>query len=134
MISYYKKVLQNYANFNGRATRSEYWYFFLANLLISFGILIFSGIGFVILDILGILIYLICIVYLLAVFIPSLAVAIRRLHDTGRSGWWILLGFIPIVNSIGWIPLLIFYCQDSQAEENQWGPNPKKTVEAKPIE
>ena len=57
----------------------------------------------------------------LAFFLPSLAVAVRRLHDTDRSGWWILIGLIPI---IGWIPLLVWFCTDSKAD-NQYGPNPK---------
>jgi uncharacterized membrane protein YhaH (DUF805 family) len=64
--------------------------------------------------------------YSLAVLIPSLAVSIRRLHDTGKSGWWILLGVIPIINFIGIFVLLFFYVQDSQAGENQYGPNPKE--------
>ena len=57
----------------------------------------------------------------LALLLPSLAVAIRRLHDTSRSGWWILLGLIPIV---GWIILIVFYCQDSHGD-NEHGPSPK---------
>lgn len=99
-----KSVLGNYANFSGRARRSEYWWWFLFTLLWCW------------IPILNILLALVF-------FIPALAVAIRRLHDTGRSGWWILLAFIPL---IGAIVLLIFYCTDSQSGENKWGANPKE--------
>ena len=61
-------------------------------------------------------------VYALAVLIPGLAVSVRRLHDTNRSGWWILTGLVPI---LGWIALLIFYVEDSRPGANQYGPNPK---------
>ena len=67
------------------------------------------------------------IIYLLAIVIPSLAVAIRRLHDTGKSGWMILVGIIPLIGSI-W--LLILYCTDSQPGPNKWGPNPKEKAMA----
>jgi uncharacterized membrane protein YhaH (DUF805 family) len=60
--------------------------------------------------------------YALAFLLPSIAVAVRRLHDTGRAGWWVLLGFIPI---IGWIALIYFYVLDSQPGDNRYGPNPK---------
>lgn len=60
--------------------------------------------------------------YSLAVFIPSLALSIRRLHDTGRSGWWLLIGLVPL---IGGIWLLVLFCLDSQPETNEWGANPK---------
>ena len=62
--------------------------------------------------------------YALAVLLPSLAVGARRLHDTGRSGWWLLIGLIPC---IGFIVLIVFLVQDSQAGDNQYGPNPKAT-------
>jgi uncharacterized membrane protein YhaH (DUF805 family) len=105
-MNYYIKVLQNYANFNGRARRSEYWYFVLFNFIISLGInLIGAAVDF---DMLGN-------IYSLAVLIPSLAVAVRRMHDVGKSGWFIL---IPIYN-------LILACTDSQAGDNEYGPNPK---------
>jgi uncharacterized membrane protein YhaH (DUF805 family) len=63
--------------------------------------------------------------YGLAVFLPGLALAIRRLHDTGRSGWWMLIGFLPL---IGLIVLIIFFVQDSQPGSNQYGPNPKESA------
>ncbi len=61
-------------------------------------------------------------IYSLAVLLPSLAVGFRRLHDTGKSGWWLLIGLIPLIGSI---ILLVFFCQDSDANDNQYGPNPK---------
>src|SRR5690554_2259920 len=111
---YYLDLLKNkYAEFNGRARRSEYWYFVLFNFIVSLGLGMvdaFTGIGF--------LNY----VYSLAVIIPGIAVSIRRLHDTGRSGWWLLVGLIPF---IGWIILIVFFVQDSDPYDNQYGPNPK---------
>lgn len=111
---------RKYADFHGRARRSEYWFFFLFTAIIGIvgGILdaifgtrsgMYGGTG----PIQGIL--------QLALLIPGLAVGARRLHDTGRSGWWLLIGLIPLV---GWIILLVFFVQDSQPS-NQHGPNPK---------
>jgi uncharacterized membrane protein YhaH (DUF805 family) len=115
-----KTCLSKYVDFNGRARRSEYWWFFLFLFLVSFAASIidailgtdFGGTGVV------------SLLASLALFLPSLAVAIRRLHDTSRTGWWILIGFIPIV---GWIILLVFYLQDSHGD-NQYGPSPKGFV------
>lgn len=114
-MDWYLTVLKKYAVFNGRARRKEYWYFVLFNFLIALvlgfidGILglVAEGSGF---GLLGGL-------YTLAVFIPSLAVAIRRLHDTGRSGWWLLISLIPLV---GAIILLVFLVSDSQPGRNQY--------------
>ena len=113
-------AFKQYADFKGRARRKEFWYFVLFNIIVSFilgfvdGILGLadkqSGIG-----LLGGL-------YLLAVLIPSLAIEVRRLHDTNRSGWFILIAFIPI---IGGFILLYFLVQDSNPSENKYGPNPK---------
>ena len=89
--------------------------FVLFNMIISWIVgFIFGLIG------VGLLAY----IYTLAVFIPSLAVGVRRLHDTGRSRWWFLIAFVPIVGSI-W--LIVLFCMDSQADKNQWGDNPKVT-------
>ncbi|NJN75078.1 MAG: DUF805 domain-containing protein [Synechococcaceae cyanobacterium RL_1_2] len=116
-MEWYVKVLRNYATFTGRARRAEYWYFVLFNFLIAMGLAIIEGIVAKQSGILGG-------VYQLGVIIPSLAVACRRLHDTGRSGWWMLIGLIPL---IGAIVLIVFFCQDSQPESNEYGPNPKKS-------
>ena len=117
-------VLTNYATFSGRARRSEYWYFTLFNTLVSSLFTVLSSIFFGPDSAMNIFTS-IASLYSLAVFIPSLAVTWRRLHDTGKSGanfFWILL---PI---IGYIMLLIFLCRDSQPGENQYGPNPKEPV------
>lgn len=122
-FDYYKKVVtQDYSNFSGRARRSEFWYFGLFNMIFAF-ILSFIG-GFLggssgDVSMVPMIPYLL---YAVAVLIPGLAVSVRRLHDTGKSGWYLLIALIPI---LGAIALLVFYCQDSQAGDNQWGPNPK---------
>jgi uncharacterized membrane protein YhaH (DUF805 family) len=115
-----RTCLSKYVDFSGRARRSEYWYFALFSFLVSLAASIVDAVlgtdydgatsgG------------LIQTVVSLALFLPSLAVGIRRLHDTDRSGWWILIGLIPI---IGWILLIVWFCTDSKAD-NQYGPNPK---------
>lgn len=115
---YLKVVRDNYANFSGRARRAEYWYFCLFSLIISIvlavvdGILASNGLP----GLLGSL-------YSLAVFVPSIAVSARRLHDTGRSGWWQLILLVPI---IGVIVLLIFLVQEGSFDRNDYGPSPKK--------
>ncbi len=104
----------NYANFSGRARRSEFWYFTLFNSCVSV-VLQFLGNYSNIFSILGLL-------FSLAILIPSLAMSWRRLHDTGKSGAFFFLNFIPLIGSI---ILIVFYCQDSQPGQNQFGPSPK---------
>jgi len=123
MIDWYKKVMvENYANFEGRARRSEYWYFALTNVIITFALYILVIIGAAaespIITIMGSILVL---VYALATVIPSLAVAARRLHDTNKSGWMLLIGLIPIAGII----LLVFYCTEGDKNANQYGPDPK---------
>ncbi|KPL17442.1 MAG: hypothetical protein AMS26_01020 [Bacteroides sp. SM23_62] len=112
-MNWYIEVLKKYAVFSGRARRKEYWYFVLFNLIIY---IILSIIDYAINS------AILSTIYSLGVLIPSIAVAVRRLHDTNRTGWWLLIGLIPI---IGWIVLIIFMVLDSQKGENQYGPNPK---------
>jgi uncharacterized membrane protein YhaH (DUF805 family) len=112
-MNWYLEVLKKYAVVSGRARRSEYWYFVLFNLII---LIILTIIDYAINS------AILSTIYNLAVLIPSIAVGVRRLHDTNRTGWWLLIGLIPI---IGWIVLIIFMVQDSQKGENQYGPNPK---------
>jgi uncharacterized membrane protein YhaH (DUF805 family) len=122
-FSYYTAVWKKYATFSGRARRKEYWFFGLFNLIAAFLLGFVDGL-FGTLNVetgLG----LFAGVYNLAVFIPSLAVAVRRLHDIGRSGWWLLLALIPI---IGWIILIVWTCSDSHEEPNEHGTNPKYEV------
>ena len=119
-MNWYLEVLKKYAVFNGRARRKEYWYFVLFNTLISIVLAIIDGLtGSFSLEVgMGLLGG----IYALAVLIPSIAVSVRRLHDTGHSGWWILIALVPL---IGAIVLLVFMVQDSHPDENQYGPNPK---------
>jgi uncharacterized membrane protein YhaH (DUF805 family) len=112
-MNWYLEVLKKYAVFSGRARRKEYWYFVLFNFIIMVILsIIDQAINSAILST----------IYSLAVLIPSIAVTVRRLHDTNRTGWWVLIGLIPL---IGLIVLLIFTVQGSQKGENQYGPNPK---------
>ncbi len=120
-MQYWLDCWKKYAVFSGRSRRKEYWMFCLFNFLISFGIGIVSGIigaRGALSGALGI----VSIVYSVAAIIPGLAVFCRRMHDTGRSGWWWLIGLVPLV---GAIVLLVFLCSDSQPGENKYGPNPK---------
>jgi uncharacterized membrane protein YhaH (DUF805 family) len=114
LVNWYLEVLKKYAVFNGRARRKEYWMFLLFNIIIG---LVLGGIAWLAggPDVLGS-------IYGLVVLIPGIAVSVRRLHDTDRSGWWLLIGLIPL---IGTIVLLVFMAQDSQPGTNQYGPNPK---------
>ena len=128
MIEWYKKVVfENYVNFQGRARRAEYWNFTLCNFLITLVLYIpiFLSIGTNPTEAPGAMFWIfygLLMIYSLAVLLPSLGVAVRRLHDVGKSGWFLLLGLIPIV---GGIILLVFMVTDSQPHENQWGKNPK---------
>ena len=114
-----------YADFQTRSTRSEFWWFVLANLIVIFAINILGGMLAGILDAPGIMIgaSAIMVIYALASFIPNLALTVRRLHDTNRSGWFILLGLIPLIGSI---ILIVFYAQDTDPQPNKWGPVPGK--------
>jgi len=108
-----RSVLSQYATFSGRARRSEYWWFVLASVIASVvASIVDTALGVSILSLL----------LTLGLLIPSLALGVRRLHDIGKSGWWILIGLIPLV---GVIVLIVFACQDSEPGTNQWGPSPK---------
>ena len=132
-MNYYIKVLKQYADFNGRARRKEYWIYNIINSIIG-GLLFFLDyrLGTTIegldLDITlttneGLDLGILYIIYALFVFIPSLAVAVRRLHDVGKSGWMLLIALIPLIGSI-W--LLVLYLTNSNPGENKYGPNPKE--------
>ncbi|MCP1122685.1 DUF805 domain-containing protein [Bacillus sp. 3103sda1] len=113
-MQWYLQAFKNYAGFQGRARRKEYWMFFLINLIVTIILEILVAVSFVFL--------IPFLLYALAIILPSLAVGARRLHDTGRSGWWQLLSLIPVV---GGIVLIIFFCQDSEEYDNKYGPYPK---------
>lgn len=142
-----KTALSKYAVFSGRARRKEFWYFFLFNVLVGF---IIGFLGAIMqkpkaMTVLGI-------VFTLAFLLPSIAVAVRRLHDTGRSGWWYLLAVpgvalaqtsnlmlsqgnltmqmvLALASLACNVPLIVFYCQDSQPGTNRFGPNPKGVLD-----
>lgn len=113
-------LTKKYACFSGRARRQEYWMFVLFNIIACIIVGVISGVLVSVTNVTAFA-YL-GTIYSLAVLIPGFAVLFRRLHDTGRSGWWWLIVFIPL---IGAIVLIIFCCLDSQPGENQYGPNPK---------
>lgn len=119
-MSWYLTVLKKYAVFSGRARRKEYWMFVLFNIIFSVVAVVLDNVLRTASEDLGYgLLYGL---YSLAVFIPGLAVTVRRLHDVGKSGWWIFISLVPI---IGGIWLLVLLATDSQAGENQYGSNPK---------
>lgn len=122
-MNWYLKVLKQYADFSGRARRKEYWMFVLFNM-------IFAIIAIILDNVLGLtageLPYgVFYFLYVLAILIPGLAVAVRRLHDVGKSGWMILISLIPLIGAI-W--LLVLMVTDSNPGENQYGPNPKEVT------
>jgi len=123
-MNYYLSVLKKYAVFNGRASRAEYWYFFLFNIIISIILSILGNvIGLsVIVGTAGSEINILSTIYSLVVLIPGLAVLVRRLHDVGKSGWMALLCLIPLIGTI-WI--LVLTVRDSIPGDNEYGPNPK---------
>jgi uncharacterized membrane protein YhaH (DUF805 family) len=110
-----------YADFSGRARRSEYWFFglfvALAVVVLELAAVLLGQVSSALFTILGLLL----IVGLLGVIVPSLAVGVRRLHDTGKSGWWLLLQLVPF----GGLVLLVFFVLDSAPGANEHGPNPK---------
>ena len=113
-----KSVYSNYVGFQGRARRSEYWWWYLFYIIAYIIVVMVDQAVFGEPSILSGL-------FVLANILPALAVGVRRLHDTGRSGWWLLIALIPLV---GVIVLIIFYVQDSQPGVNKYGPNPKGVV------
>lgn len=118
-----KHVFANSFDFRGRARRSEYWYFCLFNMLMSFLLGFMDGMmGTTFTTSTGAQMGIIGILFSLAVLIPSLAVSIRRLHDIGKSGWYLLVCLIPL---IGGLLLLYWSVLDSEPQDNKYGPNPK---------
>ena len=125
-MEWYIGVLKKYAVFSGRARRTEYWMFTLFNLIICIGLqaLSIATIAVTKSSALGMVFMIIYWLYALAVLCPAIAVTVRRLHDTGRSGWWYLIVF----TCVGVIVLLVFMCLDGTPGENQFGPNPKEVA------
>lgn len=123
MVNYWLMAFKNYATFTGRARRKEYWYFVLMNFLITLVLyaLVFvsaaCGSGLFAM-IFGALIF----IYMLGSIIPSLALLVRRLHDSGKSGWYYFVSLIPLAGPI-W--LLVLLVTDSTPGDNEYGVNPK---------
>jgi uncharacterized membrane protein YhaH (DUF805 family) len=115
-MKWYLKVLNQYADFNGRARRKEYWMFVLYNIIFSLMALTLDNLIGMTLE--GLIYGPLFSIYSIAVFIPGMAVAVRRLHDVGKSGWMILINFIPLIGSL-W--LLILLVKDSKPGPNQYG-------------
>lgn len=112
-MDWYLEALKKYAVFTGRSRRKEYWMFVLFQVMISCGIALvefFLNTSFL------------SILFGLATIVPSIAVSVRRLHDIGRTGWWVLISLIPLIGSI---VLLVFACTDGESGDNEYGPNPK---------
>ena len=127
-LDWWKKVvLENYTNFEGRARRKEFWMFQLLNITSIFVLAFFFGLtAFAFNDSSSAITYIplgFIILYFLFIFFPSLAVSVRRLHDSNKSGWFYLIGFIPY---IGGIIMLVFYVTEGTNGKNQYGPDPKR--------
>ena len=113
-MHYYTDVLKKYAVFTGRARRQEFWMFFLCNLAVAVAVLLIDiAVGA------GMILY--C-VYALAVAVPTIALAVRRLHDIGKSGWWYFVVLIPIA---GFVWLVVLMATEGQPHANDYGPSPK---------
>jgi len=124
MIDWWKKVvLKNYANFQGRARRAEYWYFNLCNFICILPLYILGVVGganeSIALTFIGFGLYGI---YALGLMVPGIAVTVRRLHDTNRSGWYYFIAFIPLVGSI---LILVWFCTEGDRFQNNYGDDPK---------
>lgn len=117
-MNWYLDVLRNYIGFNGRARRREYWMFIIVNMVFAFVLATIDRmIGWRLFGEKGVL----TVLYGAFVFLPWWAVHFRRLHDTDRSAWWLLLIIIPVV---GWIIIILFNCQRGTQGDNRYGPDP----------
>ena len=115
-------LTKRYAQFSGRASRREFWGFALFSVVAALAILFVAGIMLEIDEGLSIVLVNLYWIFVIALYIPSLSVSVRRLHDTGKSGWWNLISVIPF---IGQIWLIVLWCEASVNEDNQWGGLPE---------
>lgn len=122
-MNWYLKVLKQYADFNGRARRQEYWMFVLFNMIfVAVAALLDNLLGLTVGELpYGVLYF----IYALFVLIPGLAVVVRRLHDINKSGWMILVSLIPFVGAI-W--LIVLYATEGTPGDNEYGSNPKEVI------
>jgi uncharacterized membrane protein YhaH (DUF805 family) len=110
----YLKAWKKYAEFSGRSPRKDFWMFILGHIVVAIVLSVIASTSEQLMWVMPL--------YGLAVLLPALGLAVRRLHDTGHSGWWLLIGLVPLVGSI---VLIVFYATDSQPGSNKYGPNPK---------
>jgi uncharacterized membrane protein YhaH (DUF805 family) len=120
-MNWFLKVLKNYAVFNGRARRKEYWFFYLFYMIFMIVLVTIDAMTGSLSETTSL--GLLSGIFMLSMIVPGVAVAIRRIHDTDRSGWWILISFIPL---IGGIWLLVLMVLDGTSGQNQYGPDPKE--------
>ena len=120
-MNWYLVALKKYAVFAGRARRKEFWLFVLFNTLIAVALAVIDMLTGTFDEDVGLGLF--SGLYAVAMIVPSIAVAVRRLHDTDRSGWWYLLVFLPV---IGGLVILVFMCLDGTLGSNRFGPNPKE--------
>jgi uncharacterized membrane protein YhaH (DUF805 family) len=128
-MDWYLDAFRKYADFSGRSRRAAYWYFVLFNVIVTFALAILASLlgalngseGVGVFGVLAFIVYGLLIIYSLVIILPSLALSVRRLHDTDRSGWWVLINLVPF----GSIVLLVFFLMDSTPGQNRFGLNPK---------
>jgi uncharacterized membrane protein YhaH (DUF805 family) len=123
-MSWFLLALKKYATFTGRSRRREYWFFILFYIIFAVALGFVDGLVGTVDVASGLGVF--SSIFLLATFIPSISVAVRRLHDTDRSGWWLLIGLVPLVGSI---VILVFTLLDGTPDQNQYGPNPKAAAD-----
>lgn len=107
-------AMKNFRNFSGRARRKEYWMFFLFYMILA---MVFSFVD-IVLGLPAIFLN----IFIIVMLVPTIAICVRRLHDTGRSGWWYLINFVPVIGFIVW---LVFTVQAGETQDNRFGPDPK---------
>lgn len=117
-MDYFFTAFSRCTEFTGRSSRSEYWWFHGINTTLIFGAMLFA---FMLPEALGSLVMIAAMLYAVVTCLPATAVTVRRLHDSGKSGWFILAGFIPYV---GWLAMLVLCCLESDAHDNEYGPRP----------
>lgn len=123
MVEAYQLFWKNYVNFSGRSTRAHYWWVVLIQSLISVvAIILQTVLGMGDSGAPAVVIGGIYSLYNLATVLPMLSLGVRRLHDTGRAGWWYLINFVPCIGSI---VFLVFVCLPGTVGDNQFGPDPK---------
>ena len=115
-MNWYIMAFQRFADFSGRSRRKEYWIFALINLLISIGLgIVDAMLGMAVLGS----------IYGLVILIPAVSLSVRRLHDIGMKGWWLLVLLVPFLNLLALLVFLFLFAKDSQPEANEYGPCPK---------